>query len=300
MPPPAISDLAPAHGYALFSVSSGISREENRCYSFEPIFRRHRAAAIALAGGARASVPREAAPPGRALPRGRRHRFLRAHGRRAAFASSSASRSSSRTGRAPRPSSAPKRSRSRAPDGYTLLLGDTATFAVNPTLYKKLPYDPQKDFAPISLTGRFALLLVVNPAKLKADIGEGTDRGSEEGAGQDRLRLARAGQPAPPRDGDVQAAHRHAVHARPLQGRGAGDPGPAQRPDSADVPRPRRRRAADQGRQAEGARRGERQAHRRAAGSAHRRRIRRRRVSKPGRGRRSRCPPARRRTSSPG
>ena len=51
-------------------------------------------------------------------------------------------------------------------DGYTLLLGDTATFAVNPTLYKKLPYDPIRDFAPISMTGRFALLLVVNPSRL--------------------------------------------------------------------------------------------------------------------------------------
>jgi len=53
-------------------------------------------------------------------------------------------------------------------DGYTLLLGDTATFAVNPTLYRKLPYDPFKDLAPVTMTGRFALLLVVNPAKLKA------------------------------------------------------------------------------------------------------------------------------------
>jgi len=60
-----------------------------------------------------------------------------------------------------------------APDGYTLLLGDTATYAVNPSLYKKLPYDPQKDFSPVSLTGRFALLLVVNPASIKADsVGE--------------------------------------------------------------------------------------------------------------------------------
>ena len=48
------------------------------------------------------------------------------------------------------------------PDGYTILLGDTATFAVNPTLYKKLPYDPLKSFEPITLTGRFALLLVVH------------------------------------------------------------------------------------------------------------------------------------------
>src|SRR5438128_5573646 len=54
-----------------------------------------------------------------------------------------------------------------APDGYTLLLGDAGTYAFNPTLYKKLSYDPVKDFAPISLTGRFALILAVNPSVLK-------------------------------------------------------------------------------------------------------------------------------------
>jgi tripartite-type tricarboxylate transporter receptor subunit TctC len=52
------------------------------------------------------------------------------------------------------------------PDGYTLLLGDAGTYAFNPTLYKKLSYDPVKDFAPISLTGRFALILTVNPTKM--------------------------------------------------------------------------------------------------------------------------------------
>jgi tripartite-type tricarboxylate transporter receptor subunit TctC len=50
------------------------------------------------------------------------------------------------------------------PDGYTLLLGDTGTYAVNPTLYKQLSYDPLRDFEPVTLTGRFALLLVANPA----------------------------------------------------------------------------------------------------------------------------------------
>lgn len=55
-----------------------------------------------------------------------------------------------------------------APDGYTVLLGDSAAYAVNPSLYKNLPYDPIKDFAPVSLTGRFALLLVVNPSVLAA------------------------------------------------------------------------------------------------------------------------------------
>jgi tripartite-type tricarboxylate transporter receptor subunit TctC len=53
-----------------------------------------------------------------------------------------------------------------APDGYTLLLGDAGTYAFNPTLYKKLSYDPAKDFAPVSLTGRFALILAVNASVL--------------------------------------------------------------------------------------------------------------------------------------
>jgi tripartite-type tricarboxylate transporter receptor subunit TctC len=55
-----------------------------------------------------------------------------------------------------------------APDGYTFLLGDTATYAANKSLYRKLPYDPQTDFSPISLTGRFAIVLLVNTSKVKA------------------------------------------------------------------------------------------------------------------------------------
>ncbi len=56
-----------------------------------------------------------------------------------------------------------------APDGYTFLLGDVATYAANPSLYKKLSYDPQKDFSPITLTGRFAVVLLVNTNKLKVN-----------------------------------------------------------------------------------------------------------------------------------
>jgi tripartite-type tricarboxylate transporter receptor subunit TctC len=55
------------------------------------------------------------------------------------------------------------------PDGYTLLLGDSATFATNRTLYRKLNFDPFKDFSPISLSGRFALVLLVNTDKLKVN-----------------------------------------------------------------------------------------------------------------------------------
>jgi tripartite-type tricarboxylate transporter receptor subunit TctC len=50
-------------------------------------------------------------------------------------------------------------------DGYMLLLGDTSTYASNRSLYRKLPYDAQKDLAPISLTGRFAIVLLVNTDK---------------------------------------------------------------------------------------------------------------------------------------
>jgi tripartite-type tricarboxylate transporter receptor subunit TctC len=53
-----------------------------------------------------------------------------------------------------------------APDGYTVLLGDVSTYVLNKCLYRNLPYDPQKDFAPITLTGRFAMVLLVNTKKL--------------------------------------------------------------------------------------------------------------------------------------
>jgi tripartite-type tricarboxylate transporter receptor subunit TctC len=56
-----------------------------------------------------------------------------------------------------------------APDGYTVLLGDNATYAANRSLYQKLPYDPQKDFAPVTLTGRFAIVLLVNTNKLNVN-----------------------------------------------------------------------------------------------------------------------------------
>ena len=50
-----------------------------------------------------------------------------------------------------------------APDGYTLLLGNNAILATNISLYSKIGFDPVKDFAPISLIGTQANVLVVNP-----------------------------------------------------------------------------------------------------------------------------------------
>jgi tripartite-type tricarboxylate transporter receptor subunit TctC len=48
-----------------------------------------------------------------------------------------------------------------APDGYTLLVAPSGPMTINPAVYSKLPYDPLRDFVPISLLAEFPLLLVV-------------------------------------------------------------------------------------------------------------------------------------------
>ncbi|KAA0219305.1 MAG: tripartite tricarboxylate transporter substrate binding protein [Lautropia sp.] len=50
------------------------------------------------------------------------------------------------------------------PDGYTLLLGAGGAITINPSIYPSLPYDPQRDFAPISRVATSALVAVVNPS----------------------------------------------------------------------------------------------------------------------------------------
>ena len=58
-----------------------------------------------------------------------------------------------------------------APDGHTLMLDATA-YAVNPSLYPKLPYDPEKAFAPITLLALFPNVVVVHPANPVSSIKE--------------------------------------------------------------------------------------------------------------------------------
>jgi tripartite-type tricarboxylate transporter receptor subunit TctC len=50
------------------------------------------------------------------------------------------------------------------PDGYTLLLGTVGTHAINASLYKKMPYDTVKDFAPVTLVASVPNIVVVNPS----------------------------------------------------------------------------------------------------------------------------------------
>ena len=78
------------------------------------------------------------------------------------------------------------------PDGYTMLSADNGTLVFNPVLYQKLSYDPVKDLAPVTLMGRFPMILVAGPALKANDVkgfleaakssGKGLDYGSA-GAG---------------------------------------------------------------------------------------------------------------------
>src|SRR5471032_665672 len=58
-----------------------------------------------------------------------------------------------------------------APDGYTLMVTGGSTLNLNPFLYRELPFDPVKSFAPVSLTARTNFILVVSP-KLGVDTVE--------------------------------------------------------------------------------------------------------------------------------
>jgi tripartite-type tricarboxylate transporter receptor subunit TctC len=58
------------------------------------------------------------------------------------------------------------------PDGYTLALGTVSTHAINPALYSRLPYDPERDFEPISPLVRLPNLLVVRNQLPVKDVAE--------------------------------------------------------------------------------------------------------------------------------
>lgn len=60
-----------------------------------------------------------------------------------------------------------------APDGYSLVMGQTSNIAINPTLFAKMPYDSVKDLTPVGLVGSSAVVIVVNaqsPLRTLADV----------------------------------------------------------------------------------------------------------------------------------
>jgi tripartite-type tricarboxylate transporter receptor subunit TctC len=70
-----------------------------------------------------------------------------------------------------------------APDGYTLLMGASGPIVFNPALYDKLPYNPVKDLAPVSIVGTFPLVLSVAanaPFRNMGELAEYTKKNSEK------------------------------------------------------------------------------------------------------------------------
>ena len=67
-----------------------------------------------------------------------------------------------------------------APDGYTYVIGITNTFAINPAFYKSLPYDPVKDFQPISMLAIGPHVLVIHPDTPARNIREYLDYGKSQ------------------------------------------------------------------------------------------------------------------------
>jgi tripartite-type tricarboxylate transporter receptor subunit TctC len=58
------------------------------------------------------------------------------------------------------------------PDGYTILMGTSSTHAIAGSLYSRLPYDPVRDFAPISMIGTATILMVVHPSVPAKNVAE--------------------------------------------------------------------------------------------------------------------------------
>jgi tripartite-type tricarboxylate transporter receptor subunit TctC len=62
-----------------------------------------------------------------------------------------------------------------APDGHTLLVSTNGVFAINKTLYKSMPFDPDKDLLPVSLLATAPQMLVVNPSLAVSNFGQFLD-----------------------------------------------------------------------------------------------------------------------------
>ena len=145
------------------------------------------------------------------------------------------------------------------PDGYTLLM-TANTIVLNRSLFKKIPYDPIKDFAPIAPLAIASMALVTHPSHQGEDRRR-ADPVREGESGQDQLRLARQRHAAPSGDGAVQARGRDRLDARAVPRHRAGGDRPARRADRRDVPAAPRRAAAAAGRQARHPRRRQPAAH---------------------------------------
>ena len=124
-----------------------------------------------------------------------------------------------------------------APDGYTVFSADNGTLVFNPALFRRLPYDPERDFRPIGLMARFPLVLTAKQnSAFKAARGPG--RGRQGQARPGRLRLARRRLAAPPDGGAAVEGGGRPLQPRALSRRRAGAERPTRRHLGDDGDRP--------------------------------------------------------------
>jgi tripartite-type tricarboxylate transporter receptor subunit TctC len=128
-------------------------------------------------------------------------------------------------------------------------MATVGTHAINPALYKKLPYDPVRDFTPIALVAAAPVAIVVHPSQNASDVA-GLIALAKQAPGKLQLRIRRQRHARPPDRRDVQGGRRHRVAARPLQGQRAGGDRPDRRADPDDVRSVAVGAAARRGRQA--------------------------------------------------
>ena len=196
---------------------------------------------------AQAQTTRQADPLHRAQPARRRHRFADAPSGQQLGETLKLARWSSTTGPAPAATSALDFVAKAAPDGYTLVMGEIGNLAINPSLYKKLPFDPAKDVAPIALVGHGAAG-AGGHGQRALRFAEGAGRRREDEAAHRSL------PPATARSATWSARRGSApwqsTWCMCLQGRRAGDDRPAGRPGRPELRLPAGGVAADRKRQA--------------------------------------------------
>jgi tripartite-type tricarboxylate transporter receptor subunit TctC len=106
-----------------------------------------------------------------------------------------------------------------APDGYTLFMSTSGIQAINPALYAKMPFDPNKDLISVAPLVSLNNVLVLHPS-VPAKTRQGSDRAGEEAAGQVDLRLERQRHQHPHVGRDVHADDHTDILHIPYKGSG--------------------------------------------------------------------------------
>ena len=178
-----------------------------------------------LAGGAVGLCPGRLSQPNRpndrALSGGWHHRFSRPAGCRSASAAASGATVEIENKPGAATAVGAEHVARSEPDGHTLLMATSTTLAINKTLYRKLPYDPVKDFTPIALVAGVS----VRADRQPADPGEDAvrlHRLRQVEAGTD-LWFGRQRQPAASRRRDAEGSGRDQYPPCPVSQQRVGD-----------------------------------------------------------------------------